>query len=140
MIGELRAISQLVADRGFKVHVMNLRATDTDPATYPYVLISPGYGRLGERPLGERLDSVDHDIQVRYVGSTWDSMLGLLRDTRQLLSPDKGPRRLVVPGRRASLRFLRHEMADVDRDVTITGTGTHPHFAVDAFRLLSVPA
>lgn len=135
MIDELRAMQALVEARGFTVYLLS-----ADRAiTYPYVLISPGYGRPGERPLSERLDSVDHDIQVRSVGTSPASMLGLLRDVRQILSPGKGPRRLDVPGRRASVKFLRHEMTDQDRDVTFTGTKSHPHFGVDAFHLISTP-
>lgn len=139
MIDHLNAIGVLLEERGFTVHVMDHIAREEDPTTYPYVLLSPGYGRPGERPVGGRLDSIDHDLQVRWVGATAASMLGLLRDGRKVLAPDQGPLRLQVPGRRATLRFLRHEMAEVDRDVTISELGTHPHFGVDAFHLVSTP-
>lgn len=125
----------LVQARGFSVHLVSADG----PFTYPYVVISPGYGRPGERPLSERLDVVDHDIQVRSVGTSPASMLGLLKDVRAILSPGLGPRRLVVPGRKAQVKFLRHEMSDQDRDVTVTGTSRHPHFGVDTFRLVSTP-
>lgn len=139
MIHHLRAMRALLEARGFTTWLMNMTATESDPVSYPYIVISPGYGRSGERPLGDRLASIDHDLQVRCVGATPESMLGLLGDVREVLSPGKGPLRLLVPGRRATLRFIRHEMSEVDRDVTITGTGTHPHFGVDAFHLVSTP-
>lgn len=135
MIDELTAMQGLVQERGFTCHLISAG----EAISYPYVVISPGYGRPGERPLSERLDSVDHDIQVRYVGSSPASMLGLMRTVREILSPLKGPRRLDVPGRNARVKFLRHEMADQDRDVTVTGMGRHPHYGVDTFHLVSTP-
>lgn len=135
MIDHLKVIRSLIEARGFTVHIMSADG----PITYPYVLISPGYGRPGERPLSERLDSIDHDLQVRSVGGSATSMLGMLGAVRQILSPDKGWRRLDVPGRKAQVKFIRHEMSEQDRDVVITGSKRHPHFGVDVFRLVSTP-
>src|SRR5690625_6692958 len=138
MMAHLSAMKALIeSERGFTVYVMS--TPEPNSIRYPYVLISPGYGRLGERPLGDRLESIDHDLQVRSVGTSPASMLGLLGAVREILSPGRGPRRLSVAGRKASLRFLRHEMADQDRDVRVTATGQHPIFGVDAFRLISTP-
>lgn len=139
MIAHLNVIKGLLEAQGVTVYLMDKIARDEDATTYPYVVLSPGYGRAGERPLGGRLDSIDQDLQVRWVGATAASMLGLLRVGRKVLAPGQGPLRLVGPGWRATLRFLRHEVADVDRDVTITELGTHPHFGVDAFHLVSTP-
>jgi len=135
MIDELTAMQALVHERGFTCHLISA----DEAISYPYVVISPGYGRPGERPLSERLDSVDHDVQVRYVGSSPASMLGLMKTVRAILSPHKGPRRLAVPGRNARVKFLRHELTDQDRDVTVTATGRHPHYGVDTFHLVSTP-
>ncbi|MGC0144466.1 MULTISPECIES: hypothetical protein [unclassified Pseudactinotalea] len=138
MMAHLNAMKALIeSERGFTVYIISVPKPNS--IRYPYVLISPGYGRPGERPLNERLDSIDHDLQVRSVGTSPASALGLLGAVREVLSPGRGPRRLVVPDRKATVKFLRHEMTDQDRDVRVTATGQHPIFGVDAFHLLSTP-
>src|SRR5690625_1595673 len=130
MIDHLRAMQSLIEAR-FTCHLVGA----PDDASYPYVIVGVGYERDGERPASDRLDSLDADVRVNCVGTSAASALGLLRDVRQILSPDKRRTPLAVPGRRASLKFLRHEMTEVDRDVAVTATGTFPVFAIDSFHL-----
>jgi hypothetical protein len=110
-----------------------------DAPTYPYVVI---WGDLGDEssggPDGDSLEDVPDVLSLRiratYAGLTGDSVLIVARNVRAALSR-KTP---TVTGWRANpLRQSTLMDVQVDRDVTIPGSGTHPLFAVDEFALVS---
>ena len=108
--------------------------------SYPYVVI---WGGLGDEssggPDGESLDDVADVLSLRvratYAGLTGDSVLIVARNVRAALNR-KTP--TVTGWRTNPLRQSTLMDVQVDRDVTIPGSGTHPLFAVDEFALVSV--
>jgi len=107
--------------------------------TYPYVVI---WGDLGDEssggPDGDTLaDSADVlSLRVRatYAGLTGDSVLIVARNVRTALNR-KTP--TVTGWRTNPLRQSTLMDVQVDTDVTIPGSSTHPLFAVDEFALIS---
>ena len=107
--------------------------------SYPYVVI---WGDLGDEssggPDGESLDDVADVLSLRiratYAGLTGDSVLIVARNVRAALNR-KTP--TVTGWRTNPLRQSTLMDVQVDRDVTIPGSGTHPLFAVDEFALTS---
>lgn len=107
--------------------------------SYPYVVI---WGDLGDEssggPDGDSLEDVPDVLSLRiratYAGLTGDSVLIVARNVRAALNR-KTP---TVTGWQANpLRQSTLMDVQVDRDVTIPGSGTHPLFAVDEFALVS---
>jgi len=113
--------------------------TVPDAPKYPYVCI---WGDLGNEssggPDGDSLEDVpdvlDLRIRATYAGLTGDSVLIACRNTRADLNR-KTP--TVTGWRTNPLRQSTLMDVQVDRDVTIPGSGTHPLFAVDEFALTS---
>jgi len=107
--------------------------------SYPYVVI---WGDLGDEssggPDGESLDDVADVLSLRvratYAGLTGDSVLIVARNVRAALNR-KTP--AVTGWRTNPLRQSTLMDVQVDRDVTIPGSGTHPLYAVDEFALTS---
>lgn len=115
------------------------RGSVPDTHTYPYVVL---WGDLGDESSGgPDGDSLRDDLSVlslrfraTYAGLTFDSVLIQCRNVRAALSR-KTPTvagRVCGPLRQSSLMDVQ-----VDRDVTITGSGAHPFYAVDEFTLTS---
>lgn len=126
----------VVEGAGFRAHLI-----DATGGAFPYVLIVPAYERaVVERDLEDATGDIDADVRVTSVGANGDAAMGIRGVTRSLFSPAQEWQPLDVPGRVARLRFLRHEMTAVDRDTTVTGSNTHPVYAVDTYRLVSQPA
>lgn len=111
------------------------------PATpsYPYVVL---WGDLGDESSGgpdgaslrDDLSVLSLRFRATYAGLTFDSVLIMCRNVRAALSM-KTPNvagRVCGPLRQSSLMDVQ-----VDRDVTISGSGAHPLFAVDEFALVS---
>lgn len=110
-----------------------------DDPKYPYVVL---WGDLGDESSGgPDGDSLRDDLSVlslrlraTYAGLTFDSVLIQCRNVRAALSR-KTP---TVAGWHCNpLRQSSLMDVQVDRDVTITGTGAHPLYAVDEFALTS---
>ena len=110
-----------------------------DSPSYPYVVL---WGDLGDEssggPDGDSLEDVPDVLSLRvratYAGLTGDSVLIHCRNVRAALNR----KRPAVAGWHTSeLRQTSLMDVQVDRDVTITGTGAHPLFAVDEFTLVS---
>jgi hypothetical protein len=107
---------------------------------YPYAVL---WGDLGEEssggPDGDSLEDSPDVLSLRprvtYAGLTFDSVLITARNVRAALNR-KTP---TVEGWRTNpLRQSSLMDVQVDHDVTIPGSGTHPLFAVDEFALTSV--
>lgn len=113
-------------------------AVPSNPS-YPYVCL---WGDLGDEssggPDGASMGDVPSVLSLRaratYAGLTFDSVLVMARNVRAALSrkvPNVAGRR-CGPLRQSSLMDVQ-----VDRDVTIAGSGANPLFAVDEFALVS---
>ena len=110
-----------------------------DAPSYPYVVV---WGDLGDEssggPDGDSLTDSTGVLSLRvratYVGLTGDSVLIVARNVRAALNR-KTP---AVSGWRTNpLRQSTLMDIQVDTDVTIPGSSTHPLFAVDEFALVS---
>ena len=107
--------------------------------SYPYVVV---WGDLGDEssggPDGDSLTDSTGVLSLRvratYVGLTGDSVLIVARNVRAALNR-KTP--TVTGWRTNPLRQSTLMDIQVDTDVTIPGSSTHPLFAVDEFALVS---
>jgi hypothetical protein len=120
---------------GTQVYMWNV----PDVPKYPYVCLwgDPGNESSGG-PDGDSLEDVPDVLELRiratYAGLTGDSVLIVCRNTRADLNRKTPAVTGWAPGklRQSSLMDVQ-----VDRDVTITGSGAHPLYAVDEFALVS---
>lgn len=115
------------------------RGSVPDTPSYPYIVL---WGDLGDESSGgpdggslrDDLSVISLRFRATYAGLTFDSVLIMCRNVRAVLS-GKIPTvagRVTGPLRQSALMDVQ-----VDRDVTITGSGAHPLFAVDEFALVS---
>ena len=136
MIAHLNAVKALIEGLGFEVWI----ADATGSKRWPRVTITPAYGRPGvDRPLSDDRADIDEDIRVTSAGLTPESALGVAGRVRDVLSPGHGWGRLDVQGRSASLRFVRHELTNTDREAADTATNRFPTYTVETFRIVSTP-
>lgn len=136
MIGHLKAMQALVEALGFEVWLIDA----TGSKRWPRVTITPAYGRPGvDRPLSDDRADIDEDIRVTSAGLTAESALGVAGRVREVLSPGHSWLRLDVPGRDASIRFLRHELTNTDRELADPATNRFPTYTVETFRIVSTP-
>jgi hypothetical protein len=133
----LDAIKTLLETTGRDAYIGDV---DEDPS-YPYFLIwapagSPGYEYS--------VDSVRTDLEamvgVTSVGATPDAAFVGASLARGVLATDGQKVVLDVDGRAAWLRLVDSRPLEVDRDVTLTATNSHPSYLVDMYRLVSTPA
>ena len=105
----------------------------------PYVVVS-FHDRETGRALCDIQDHVDCDVRVKAVaGSTPAGAHIVLDAVKAELSPGGASTPLTVPGHSAVLKWLRHEVTEVDESVTLTDSNRHPVFGVDTYRLISQP-
>lgn len=109
--------------------------------TYPYVLLwtSAGSPGLEVSACGTNLD-IDAVVGVTHVATNPDAALIVTSKVRAALQPNGRILPLTVAGRAAWLKFYDAQNVQVDRDVTLPGTNSHPAYAVDMYRLTSTPA
>lgn len=110
---------------------------DATGGSFPRLVITPAYGVLGDRPLSDDVTEVEQDIRVTAAGASTEAALAAAERARTCLSPGLGWRRVTTPGWSTSAKFVRHEMTEVDRDVQLTGTDTHPVYTVETFHVSS---
>lgn len=135
MIAHLNAIKAALEAHGWTSYLLDA----TGATSWPYVVISPGYAGDPERPLADVTAVIHGDIRVTVAGLSPASTVGLAQAVRDELSPMLSWGNVGVPERVARLRWVRTELTEVDRDVTVPSTGTHPIFRVDTYRLVSEP-
>lgn len=119
-----------------------LHDSDATGATkYPYVLLlPPAGGQDPEHTLGGPHTAILDELLVRAVGTTADSVRGVLGRTRDVLSDRGRPVTFDTASWRVTLsRQSGPSPVLVDRDETITGTNAHPLFATDFYDLIAVP-
>lgn len=105
--------------------------------TYPYAVVYLNAGTAHEVDLTFDSDEQVYDVQVTCVGAT-AAAARITADRVRAALLDQTP---TVTGRACwPIRLEASQTAREDRDITIPGTGTHPHYAVDVYRLASRPA
>ena len=127
------AVLSLLTGAGLTVHD---GAVPPNPA-YPYAVLYTNAGDRDTTNLDYTSDMQVYDVQVTSVGAT-AAAARITADKVNAALVDVVP---TVTGRTCwPLRVEASQTAREDRDVTIPGTSTHPHYAVAVFRLASVPA
>lgn len=123
------AITTLLAPLGVPVHVQDATGT----LTYPYVLLWGLRGVPAVTALSGARGDLDERLGVTSVGATVAGCLVMQARVRAALDGAVP----VVSGRVCDqLRLVDARAVDVDRDVSVPGTG-HPAFAVDVYALSS---
>lgn len=124
------AVKARVESRGVTAHVVTVA---TPAPGYPYVILWGLRAVPEDSTLAADGDVVADRLAVTSVGSTVAACLTV----QQLVRDELDGAVLAVDGRTVDeLRLVESRPADVDRDVTIPGTG-HPAFAVDFYALSS---
>lgn len=133
-LNAIREVLELVLD----VPAFLIDATGVTEARY--VIVSPGYRRVGETGLDAATGALNTEVRVTSVADTADGCLIIVENARRRLSPNMGWGLLPVDGRGAETRWERLEVpAQADRDITLPGTNRHPVYQVDTYRLVSEP-
>jgi hypothetical protein len=111
-------------------------AVPANPA-YPYAVLYINEGDHEETDLTSASRQQAYDVQITAVGATAASARIYATKARAALV-DVIPTvtgRTCWPVRKTSSQPVRE-----DRDVTLTGTATHPFYAVDTYRVASLPS
>lgn len=125
----LRALIQ--AETTFKTHSMDASRDD-----FPRIVITPAYAVHRDRPMSNDLTQVEQDIRLTSAGASAEAMLDLATSARQCLSPGQGTRQHTgLAGWTFFTWFVRTEVTEVDRNITLTATGGHPQYTVEAFHV-----
>lgn len=103
------------------------------------------WSSAGQRPDDEAMGGPDGDEWSDRVGVTFttaraDAALKLAADGIAALTPNRAPARLAVAGRVVWLEFDEARPVQIDRDVTLTASDSHPAYVVVLFRIHSSPA
>ena len=129
------AVEQLLAPLGYSVY-----RVFADQVSDQYVVLSSKAWDDAEEPAINTDASFATDLRLKAVAGTVNGVDIMLARIRGLLWPARQPAVLSVPGRDATVRYLRSEFIDVDQSTTVTGTNRHPAFGVDTYRITSDPA
>ena len=136
MIRHVEAVQALARLAVRDVYLMDA----TGARRFPYVVLGLGYQSTGELPACGDTDALRHEIRVTVAALTGDALIRARQAVQSILSPRLGPARLDVPGRIASVRWVRSEISGVDRDVKDPATDLFAHYSVDTYRIDSDPA
>lgn len=127
------AVLALLTGAGITCHDGTVPANPT----YPYAVLYTNAGDRDTTNLDYSSDVQAYDMQVTSVGAS-AAAARIVADKVSTALVDVTP---TVSGRTCwPLRVAATQTAREDRDVTIPGTATHPHYAVAVFRLASVPS
>lgn len=127
------AVLGLLTGAGLTVHD---GAVPANP-TYPYCVLYTNSGNREATALTLTSAHQIYDVQVTSVGATAASAR-IYADKVNTALVDVTP---TVSGRTCwPLRVEVSQTPQEDRDITLPGTATHPHYAVAVYRLASVPS
>jgi len=127
------AVLSLLTGAGVTAHD---GAVPANPA-YPYAVLYINTGNREASDLDYASGYQVYDVQVTSVGATAAAARIIAAKVAAALL-DVPP---TVTGRSCwPIRLEVAQPAREDRDVTIPGTATHPHYTVDVYRVGSVPA
>lgn len=140
MRAELAAVKAVLMALSRPVHDTTF---DGEPvaADFPYYLLwGPGTGNASEeRSVTGSTADIDDLVGVTTSGLTADSVRIAAARARSALCPNGLPRSLTVTGRVVTIVPFESRPVQKDADVTLTN-GAHPLYAVDLYRMVSVPA
>ena len=102
--------------------------------TYPYAVLWGSLGDEVSESLADIPDEIRVPFRVTYVGLTLASVAHIASKVRPALN-----RAAPYVSGWITSRMRQSSLMDVqaDRDVTVTGVGTHPLYAVDEFLLVA---
>ena len=107
----------------------------------PYLLIEPGPGASGpDISLCDESANLDLSIRLKAVAASPTAALRVIENAKARLSPLAAWMPLIVAGRNAELRWLRHEADYTDTQVALVATNRLVSLSVDSYRLVSTPA
>ena len=106
----------------------------------PFVSVwaSPG-NREADEATGPE-DGYSGRVGVTFTAARTDAALAMAADGIAALTPGRRPVQLTVAGRVVWLEFVEARTVQIDRDVTLPGSNTHPAYAVVLFDVHSSPA
>ena len=114
-----------------------------DPGTVPtppYLIVWSNAGEgTPERVMAGALGHMTSDVRVTCVAGTEEGATILAASVRETLTPGFDPAPLTVEGRYVTVAHDGSMSPQIDRDVRITGTNTHPAFGVELFQIDSQP-
>lgn len=136
MIAELRAMQARISALGISAHIGQV----PDGTPMPYASLSaPGHDIADDHPLAGPAREVAGDVRVLVTHTSESNVYVALDKVRDELTPDLAPTRLEVPGRYATVEWVRAEFVGTDRDVTYGATNKHPGFGVETYHVVSQP-
>ena len=139
MIRHLHALRERLSDRA-PVHIGGVEGEPGTVPVPPYLIAWSSAGEAGRDPsIGGACGSMSDMVGVTCVAGTEEGAIILATSVREDLTPGFGPGSITVPGRHVTLTHSQSRPVQVDRDVRITGTNTHPAYGVELFRLDSQP-
>ncbi len=133
MRAHIAAIEALLEPWGMPVYYGDV---DDDP-TYPYVLLWSTGGRLVSDEVCGTQDDLNDLLGVTVVADTTEGALAAVAKVRAHLL---GQRPLVSGRHVQPLRLTDSRPIEIDEQVTLPDTNTHPAYVVDLYRLISEPA
>jgi hypothetical protein len=107
--------------------------------TLPYVLVWTGSGAPPIEDSVSPVGDFEASFGVTSVAGTPDGVLIVQAAARAALASFASGS-TAVAGRVVWLTLEDSRAVQVDTDVTVTATGKHPAYGVDAYRLVSTPA
>ncbi len=145
MRAHLRALAAHLEQLGYPVHLYRAHgAVATDgvevvPAV-PYLVLGGAWDSGDEAAVCNETDTLDTEFRVTATATTAEGAGVVLDRVRGLLSPRAGWSVVPMAGRAASVKRARSEVEpSVDMDLRLPNSNRHPGFAVDSYRLRSVP-
>ena len=140
MIRHLNALRERLSNFA-PVHIGGVEGEPGTVPTPPYLIVWSSAGGAGRDPsIGGACGSMSDTVGVTCVAGTEEGAIILGTSVREDLTPGFGPGSLAVPGRHVTLTHSQSRPVQVDRDVRITNTNTHPAYVVERFGLDSQPA
>ena len=136
MIEHMEALQSLAGMAVRDVYLMDA----TGATRMPYAVLGLGYQHRTDWPVCGESESLNHEVRVTVAAGSGEALVRARQAVQSALSPRGGAATLEVPGRSATVRWVRFEMADVDRDVSSPATNGHAHYAVDTYRIDSDPS
>ena len=122
------------------VHVGGVEGDPGTVPTPPYLIVWSNSGEgAPERVMAGALGHMTSDVRVTCVTGTEEGATILATSVRETLTPGFDPAPLPVPGRHVTITHDGSMSPQIDRDVRITGTNTHPAYGVELFQIDSQP-
>lgn len=132
VLAHVDAVSAVLREAGFRVHLVEV--SEANPV-FPYVVVWTRQFVPESVSLGDERSVLESSVMVTMTADTVRNALTLQGKVRDVLDGA----RLSVPGRAVEPLRLNYEVpCATDKDVTLPGTGRHPAFCVDSWRIISV--